>query len=345
MRSGIGPLFLHYLSLKSGKLVVPGILKREYTEQAIDLVQMNTREIKGRYRRIHAIVGEAEEIQFPTDSEVKAAVEARLVELASVIFEMPTTDEIILAAASRSFDGTAPALKSDHGLKDCVIWETILRLPTNSEVHLVSKDGAFFGEKDELAPALRDDAERRKLKVTPHRELGDVLTILQDGVPPLDIQKVTLALHDALRERRDAVMKQWSLTRVGPEAAIELKPYFTRQHNVISVEFSQTYAAVHDLIGELPNYGLRLVFSGSFSWLPDSGQLRDLRVDSETLINPDGVTLNRNATVYIGGATLTFGGRQKSPYRDRWPMLGDPLQADPEDSPGVGRDRGRKSKN
>lgn len=314
LRSGIGPLITYFLGIKKGKLFIPGILRREYIEQATLTIREAAGEIKNKYDRIHAIMGEAETMEFPSNDEIKSAVEARLKELADIVSEMPLTDDLILAAANRSLDKRPPTTTA-YGLKDCMIWESILRLPAQSEVHLVTKDNGFF-EGDAISPTLRDESAQKSLNVTAHKDVGKVLKLLQDGTPAMDFDKVRGLLHDALHTRRLALMAQWNLEQIGPVAYTAFDPYYTATHNVIQVEFNQQYDAVHDLVGDMGPNSLLLQFSGSFKWRTDSNNLDDLRVDTESLIGSDGAVLGKNYTLVAGTGTLSFGGRRKTPYQN-----------------------------
>lgn len=315
LRSGIGPLIPYFLGIKKGKLFIPGILRREYIEQATLTIREAAGEIKNKYERIHAIIGEAEPIDFPKDDEIKSAVEARLKELADVVTELPVTDDLILAAANRSLDKRPPTTAA-YGLKDCMIWESILRLPAQSEVHLVTKDNGFF-EGDEISPTLKDEGTQRSLNVVAHKDIGRVLQLLQDGTPPMDFEQVRGLLHDALHTRRLELMAQWHLEQLGPVTYTAFEPYFTAAHNVIQVEFKQQYDAVHDLVGNMGPNNLLLQFSGSFKWRAGADHLEELKLDAESLVGVDGIVLGQNYTLSAGTGALSFGGKRKSPYQNR----------------------------
>ena len=238
LRNGIGPLFLHFLRSRQGHLFVPDILSQEYREQAVTLVRDSGAEIDGKFARIHAIVGEIVEYTIPSDEEVTTAVQARLQELAFLSIGQPLTEAILLAAGRRSLDKKRPCTKTDHGYKDCLIWESILCLAPGSEVHLVTKDQGFY-DGEHLAAGLRDEAEQRQLRVTAHKELEQVLKALQVGEPPLDVATVSAALHAALGSLRDKCMTNWNLNQLGPGIEVSLVPFFTESIDRIYVDFTE----------------------------------------------------------------------------------------------------------
>ncbi|MCY1426844.1 hypothetical protein D9M71_426730 [compost metagenome] len=89
-----------------------------------------------------------------------------LEELEDVIHIIPTTPELKVAAADRTIKGVRPTSKTDHGYKDCLIWESLLTLPEGSEVMLLSRDEAAFFDNGVLAPNLEKEAKEKGLLLT-----------------------------------------------------------------------------------------------------------------------------------------------------------------------------------
>ena len=58
-------------------------------------------------------------------------------------------------------ENRAPSSKSDHGYKDCLIWESILSVAVGGDVRILTRDKAFYdGEKsNKLAPSIVAEAE------------------------------------------------------------------------------------------------------------------------------------------------------------------------------------------
>ncbi len=314
LRDGIGPPFLHSLGAVNGKLFIPSILRREYLEQSMFLVQKSQREIASRFRRIHAIVSEAAEIAFPTEEDVKSAFERRLVELEPITIHCETTDAIIIAAARRSFDGKAPSSKTDHGLKDCVIWESIRNLPPGSRVHLVTHDKAFY-EGAELSATLKAEAAHANIEISATDNLGTVLTSLQQGKPPLDFDPVNRALDIALSSKETALELQWNLMPLGGLLKHELVPFYTEVVNRVFVEFSREYLAGDELLGDMNFANWRLAIAGSFTWHTDTNQLQELRIEREELLDTDGNTQRQNILLFA--ETGYLGAPPKRPFRNR----------------------------
>ena len=91
-----------------------------------------------------------------------------------------------MAAGNRTIAGQRPATKTDHGYKDCLIWESVLRLPSGSQVRLISKDMAFF-DGDALHPELIKEAQERGITVVGCKDIERVVEELRKANPALDL--------------------------------------------------------------------------------------------------------------------------------------------------------------
>jgi hypothetical protein len=131
----------------------------------------------------------------PKDAFQQEALK-RLESLESLTRDAPLTDEIHLAAGKRILLKMRPTSKSDHGYKDCLIWESVLRLPPGSDVRLVSRDVAAFFDGEQLAPELVAEAGARGITVK-----GYNVTIAKSLVPLLqDLQAAHPLLDFSARE-------------------------------------------------------------------------------------------------------------------------------------------------
>lgn len=161
-----GPLLVAMLRAKKAKLLVPEVLRMEYINQFIqagdDALQKATKELD----RLKTFCGYDMSGILPTPQFGEAQAVDILAQLEDVIYSIPTTPEIKVAAADRSINGVRPTSKTDHGYKDCIIWESLLTLPGGSEVMLLSRDEAAFFDGQVLAPNLKKEAQDKGLLLT-----------------------------------------------------------------------------------------------------------------------------------------------------------------------------------
>lgn len=154
------------LRAKKAKLLVPEVLRMEYITQFIqagdDALQKATKELD----KLKTFCGYDMSGFLPRSQFGEAQALEILAQLEDVIHTIPTTPELKVAAADRSINGVRPTSKTDHGYKDCLIWESLLTLPVGSEVMLLSRDEAAFFDDGVLAPNLEKEAKERGLLLT-----------------------------------------------------------------------------------------------------------------------------------------------------------------------------------
>lgn len=161
-----GPLLVALLRAKKAKLLVPEVLRMEYINQFIqagdDALQKATKELD----KLKTFCGYDISGLLPKPQFGEAQALDILAQLEDIIHAIPTTPDLKVAAADRSINGVRPTSKTDHGYKDCLIWESLLTLPEGSEVILLSRDEAAFFDGQVLAPNLEKEAGDKGLLLT-----------------------------------------------------------------------------------------------------------------------------------------------------------------------------------
>jgi hypothetical protein len=161
-----GPVLIAMLRAKKAKLLVPEVLRMEYISQFIqagdDALQKATKELD----KLKTFCGYDMNGFLPRSQFGEAQALEILAQLEDVIHIVPTTSELKVAAADRSINGIRPTSKTDHGYKDCLIWESLLTLPEGSEVMLLSRDEAAFFNEGVLAANLEKEAKEKGLLLT-----------------------------------------------------------------------------------------------------------------------------------------------------------------------------------
>ncbi len=189
-----GPLLIDMLRAKKAKLLVPEILRMEYIKQFTlagdEALQKMVKEVD----RLKTLCGFDLFGLLPKSQFGDAQAREILEKLEDVIHFVPTSDALKLAASDRSMEGRRPTSKSDHGYKDCLIWESVLTLPPGSEVMFVTRDEVGFFENGVLAPSLAREALAKGLKLTAFR------TSDTNGVSPVvDALKARFADLSSMR--------------------------------------------------------------------------------------------------------------------------------------------------
>ena len=150
-----GPLLVAMLRAKKAKLLVPEVLRMEYITQFIEAGNAALQKATAELDRLKTSCGYDISGLLPKPQFGEAQALDILAQLEDVIHPIPTTPELKVAAADRSINGDRPTSKTDHGYKDCLIWESLLTLPRGSEVMLLSRDKAAFFDGPFSLPILR----------------------------------------------------------------------------------------------------------------------------------------------------------------------------------------------
>jgi hypothetical protein len=210
LRKKGGPQFIRLLRAIQGRLLVPDILRQEYIEQTRQAaIDAHTRMVNAR-SVLESLTGSSSPESVLDVTVVDRRTLARLDVLEPCVHRIPLTDELRATAGQRSIDKRRPVSKTDHGYKDCLIWESILKLPADTEVRFISRDNKGFYEGHNLAPDLAAEARGRGLRVLAFRELEQVVRELEANNPSLDY--AALSALDLVEPATGALDRDsWSL--------------------------------------------------------------------------------------------------------------------------------------
>jgi hypothetical protein len=174
-----GPLLVEILRAKKGKLVVPEVLRMEYISQFIEAGFAALQKATTELDRLKTFCGYDISALLPKRRFAETQALEILAQLEDVIHIIPSSPDLKVAAADRAINGIRPTSKTDHGYKDCLIWESLLTLPRGAEVLFISRDATAFFDGGGLAPNLAKDVEEKGLILTAY-SLGK-----DDGLMPV----------------------------------------------------------------------------------------------------------------------------------------------------------------
>jgi hypothetical protein len=191
LRKKGGPVLIAFLRATKGQLLVPEILHKEYLEQFVDAAMGAYNKADAGLSALQTLLGQRFNHLLPPKDVFQQAALKRLQSLEDLTRAAPLTEEIKLAAADRTLRKGRPASKSDHGYKDCLIWESVLRLPAGSDVRLVSRDIPAFFDGEQLSAELVSEAGAlgiavKGYNVKDHQSLVPLLQDLQVAHPLFD---------------------------------------------------------------------------------------------------------------------------------------------------------------
>lgn len=187
LRKKGGPALVGLLRATNARLLIPEILRRECVEQSVKIANEGRSAVIAALSTLDTLLGVRLENSFPGNEAVTSATGARLHALESLTIPDPLTPELQVAAGNRTIANRRPASKSDHGYKDCLIWESVLRLPSGSQVRLISRDNKAFFDGDAFHPELIAEALERGITVVGYKEIERVVEELRAANPALDL--------------------------------------------------------------------------------------------------------------------------------------------------------------
>ena len=188
-----GPELLKAMRQANARLVLPEILRHEYVKHYVELGRAARTAVEKGTSLARPFFDHQPASFFPSDEEVRDRARRILEGLQDVITFVPETDELLLATSRRVMANNPPCSKTDHGYKDCLIWESVLSVAGGCEVHVVSKDKAFYqeGSTDRLAVKIVAETQAKSITAYGHGEksgnpLDSVLNAILAHVPPAD---------------------------------------------------------------------------------------------------------------------------------------------------------------
>jgi hypothetical protein len=187
LRKKGGPALLRLLRAAKGQLLIPEILHREYVEQTVKAANEERSRVNTAFSALETLLGVRFDHPVPDGEAVRLGAVNRLRALEALTLPDPLTPELHVAAGNRSLESRRPTSKTDHGYKDCLIWESVLRLPRGSEVRFVSRDDRAFFEGDAFHPGLIAEARERGITVVGYRDIERVVEELAKASPALDL--------------------------------------------------------------------------------------------------------------------------------------------------------------
>lgn len=319
LTTALGAALLHAISRTNSQLALPEVIEKEIRKHTIKRGIDAVNKIDESYRLIEMLMGHRDDYRVPSQDDLASRVDERLAELSEIIHRVPFTFAHASGALTRLLEETPPNKEQDQQFKDSAIWEAVLELSKDGEVHFVTEDKAFFIDRKPqkgLAENLKEEASG---KVQVFYELSSYLDHIREEIPQLDevaiAQKINDSLSKSLLER--ATEKEYE---IGGLESHQMTFYLTEKAQFLAVDFELTYT-VHGLksaLDQAPISGMQRV-KGNGGYDIQQDLVEDVSIERIETLSLDGEPLPGFGLVVLGVGALVSG-RRTIPYKLREPL-------------------------
>ncbi|MBL3591116.1 MAG: DUF4935 domain-containing protein [gamma proteobacterium endosymbiont of Lamellibrachia anaximandri] len=255
LRTSIGSALLYTLNVSKGKLALPEINEIEIFKHTQQAGEDAKRKIDRYFRDIQSIMGERSAYTLPSADQIKNKIQARLDELSDLVIRVPFTLSHAKSSLIRVNDEVPPSATKKQQFKDCAIWESILDLLNEYDVHMVTNDGDFFKSKgaSEIASILRDEIKHKEGKLELFRSLSQCLESLQEQRPEIDLAAVARMIVD---DKFPDIEKSLAVNNLRPTIinTFEIKTFITEEHNRLAINYYISIDAINTDITPVNQY-------------------------------------------------------------------------------------------
>ncbi len=222
LRHRLAAALLYALQARGDTFIgLPTVVREEVGLHLVEKHDKAMREVERSLGEVRQILGSALHVDRASDDDVWEALNARLDELRDVVEEVTVLDDDLAAAGRMVLAYEPPNTRESQQYRDCVLWQTALRLAEDHEVIIVTNDSGFYADKasNELSPELLAAAEDVSASLTAVRTVEDLLVLWGSLSPAVERPELIDLFTDAVAEKVNEALEtqEIRLTVRGPE--------------------------------------------------------------------------------------------------------------------------------
>lgn len=309
LMSPLGCAFSHYVVVSDIKIGLPEIIEVETKHNLRKHLINNREDIRKNYSRMLAILGQMKEMIMPEDEAIDKKIEEIFSFHEDRLIRVPFDFE----GAKNSFDkiirNLPPNSDGNQQFKDGVIWENCLKLAVVGDVSLVTKDKAFYKDRQYsqgLAPNLLKEAKEAPHQITIFSELASLVDEVKSDLG-LDKQKIIELIEQYTYSKVLDISNRKDFEVIGI-ASSSFEFYATINPLEVSVKSNINY----NLESKQPNKNTNGTIESKAEFILNTNnyQIRNFINHGEFIywIDENGdIKQNNNIYCYVSG--LTFGHR------------------------------------
>ncbi len=292
LRGPTGVSLVYTLSRQGGKIGLPEVVESELIKQIVEVGREASREM-GKGARILSLLSNTHHFAVtPDDATLRSYVDARLKELAPLLYREAFTLEHAKAALEMVNAQVAPNGRKNQQFKDSAIWRASLSIASQFTTHLVTGDKAFFADRDQpkngLAQNLMRDCREAGVQIQLHPDIASCLKAIVADQPVIDTKRVSelvqSAVFDQLKEQ--AEKNRYEITEV---LDTKITPLRTENPNRIAIDYTLIAGlAENPSFRTTPRESARGIVHGSAYFLSDTANLDEHLVQKIALRHKNG---------------------------------------------------------
>jgi predicted nucleic acid-binding protein len=319
LTTALGAALLYAVSRTNSRLALPEVIEQEIRKHTINRGVDAVNKINESYQLIEMLMGHRDDYRVPSQDDLLKRVDERFAELSEVVHRVPFTFPHARGALTRVLEETPPNGYKDQQFKDSAIWEAVLELSKDGEVHFVTKDKAFFVDRKPekgLAANLKEEANGR---IQVFYGVSSFLDQIREEIPKLGekelAQKISDSLSKSLLER--ATEKEYE---IGGLESHKMTFYLTEKAQLLAVDFELEYAVrgLKSSADQPPVSGLQKV-KGNCGYDIRQDSVEDVSIERIETFSVDGEPLPGFGLVVLGVGSVVIG-RRTIPYKLREPL-------------------------
>jgi hypothetical protein len=309
LRSGMGAALIHLLLRQQRRIGLPESVELETTQRLIDEGAKAIERQQRDTRLLEQLTGQPPRQRPLEEAAVNLGIEQRWQELAPIVERLPLSMDIVRAALDRVIRKMPPAQGKEE-FRDSCLWEQAVQMAAHCEVHLITKDGAFYNGHDAskgLAAALRDQAAKLSNPIRLHRTVEDYLACLGDAASVINegelAQEISAYIEAQLRNT--VAERNFEL---GLLDTFSVKGFPTDKPTAIAISYQLTYELTDQNVSQQRS-SANVTAYGDFTFDPTIRAISDVRPDRETFRWVDGQGISQQSTIqyayaHAGGTSM-----------------------------------------
>lgn len=177
---------------------------------------------------------------LPNKDKISKALPIRLTELSDIILQHKHTPEEMEQALEMVLRKLPPNSDKNQQYKDSLLWQAVLNLADEFEVHFVTRDKGFFkNKKYKEGPAdnICKDIESKGNDIFIYSEIEECAKILHTFEESIDVETIINNIFIAVKDELKKEVKEEGYILKDLESG-QLEPFITSDPSKIAVKFS-----------------------------------------------------------------------------------------------------------